>query len=304
MEFRPWDSQAQEIAGAINDFFRIPLSGEYSVEYSIDKTIPKQSTVGVQMYVDYSLNAGGVVTEDACYFTFNTVTDSGAVVDTSLIPEGYGIYRLPYEGSKLDFDAMKMVYALDPAERYDSMTLSGDGERLRLLTWQGEDLMLTVIDIASMTQLQKVKLLTASEDWYDDVIPYDDFLLILQDRYHSGQDTVTVWAEQPDGRMTHALTADVGYEVFPEGEKLFLFSRYENAVDYRDGKLMVAKHRLIKQDDRYLNADYCDLYVVVYDTSGMVYAGICHWNLTDVNALYYNNRRIGHTTAGALDISW
>lgn len=302
-ECQPWMQDSEQIARAFNDFFKIPVTGELMAEIQINKT-DSGSTYGAQLGAAYYPSFTGVVTGDACYFTFNAVTDAGVVADTGHIPGGYGIYCLPYEGSRLDFDNMKLVCSLDPAESYESMSLSGDGKRIRLLSWQGEDLMLTVIDIETMSQVQKVKLLTSSQEDYHDVIPYDDFLLILEDRYHSGQDVITVWEELEDGSMNRVITADVGYDVFPEGEKLYLFSRYENAVDYRDGKLVVIKNRLVKNDEVYRTAKYGDIYVVVYDASGMVYAGTCHWNLTDVNALYYNNVRVTASAEAALEVSW
>ena len=36
------------------------------------------------------------LTEDGCYFWFSNRTQNGRTVDTSRIPGGYGVYRLPY----------------------------------------------------------------------------------------------------------------------------------------------------------------------------------------------------------------
>lgn len=302
-EIQPWMQDSGQLAYQFNDFFKIPICGEFSAEFEINKT-SAGSPYGAKPHMDYYPSFTGVATENVCYFTFDPVTEKGVVVDTSQIPGGYGIYSLPYEGNQLDFDRMKMVYALDPTQHYEGMSLSGDGKRIRLLTWQGKDLMLTVIDIASMKQIQRVKLLTSFQENDHDVIPYDDFFLILEDRYHSDHDVITVWEEHPDGTFSCAITADVGYDIFPEGEKLYLFSRYENAVDYKDGKLVVIKNRLIRDEQFYRNANYCDLYVVVYDASGMRYAGVCEWNLTKVNALLYSNARVNPETEAPLEVSW
>lgn len=302
-EFEFWTKGSEKLARVINEFFRIPVESEFTVEYTIDKT-SSGSSYGAQMKTNYDPNASGVATEDACYFTFNTLRDDGSVVDTSLIPGGYGIYRLPYDENGLKLDAMEMVYALDPAQRYDSMALSADGKRIRLHTWQGDDLMLTVIDLATMTQVQKVKLLTESEDWYFDVIGYDDFILIVEDRHNSDtMDLITVWEELPDGSWSHAFTVEINKVVFSHISMYDLFGRYNNAVDYQDGKLVVITHQNIKWDN-YAYDDYCDLYVAVYDAAGMVYAGTCEWNLTQVNSLYPNTVRVKPTFGGALEVSW
>ena len=75
-------------------------------------------------------------TPDAVYFTFNTHTDDGDVVDTSLIPGGYGIYRLPYDREKEIFlsEKLEMVYALDPKKQYTDIYASPDGAKLFLVS--------------------------------------------------------------------------------------------------------------------------------------------------------------------------
>ena len=302
-EFEHWTDDSEEISLAINEFFRIPVESEFTVEYTIDKT-NSGSAYGAQMKTDYYPHASGVATGDACYFTFNALREDGSVVDTSLVPGGYGIYRLPYDESGLKLDAMEMVYGLDPSESYDGMELSSDGKRIRLRTWQGDDLMLTVIDLATMTRVQKVKLLTDSEEWYHSVIDYDDFTLIVENRRNSdSMDQITVWEELPDGTFANAFTANMNMDVFPEGTNLNLFDSLSNAADYHNGKLVVIDHRMIRQE-LYWYRDYCDIYVVVYDATGMTYAGTCEWNLTKVNSLYPNTDRVRQSTFGALEVSW
>ena len=302
-EFYAWTEGSDAIAKAINEFFRIPVEGVYTVDYTIDKT-NGGSSYGAFMNLDYFLNASGVITPDACYFTFNTLREDGTVVDTSLIPGGYGIYRLPYDEKVLKLDELEMVYALDPAEGYDQMQLSADGKRIRLQTWQGSDLMLTVIDIATMTQVQKVKLLTESDEWYYDVTDYDDFILIVEDRRNSeSMDQITVWEELPDGTWSHVFTVDSSTEIFPDVSLRTLFDRYSNAVDYKDGKLAVITHKGLEMEYYYYD-DYCDLYVAVYDASGMTYAGTCEWNLSKVNSYYPNTTRIQTTYDQSLEASW
>lgn len=302
-EFERLTKQSEDIARRINDFFRIPMDGKFTVEYTIDKTTGG-SSYGANINFNYYINGSGVATEDACYFTFNTVMVDGTIADTSLIPGGYGIYCLPYNETGLDFDALEMVYALDPTERYDSMYLSDDGKRIRLHTWQGSELMLTIIDIETMTQLQKVKLLTDSEEWHYDVIGYDDFTLIVENRYNSdSMDRITIWEERSDGTYSQAFTVGISVEVFPEKARLNLFNRYNNAVDYADGKLVVLHHRMFHQEP-YWSDNYCDLYVAVYDATGLVYAGTCEWNLSQVNSMDPYAERIEPFFNDSLEVSW
>ena len=285
-EFEYWTSQSDEVAQKINDFFRIPMNAPYLVEYTIDKTTAG-SSYGASLSHKYYLHASGAVSSDACYFSFNAVMDDGQVVDTSQIPGGYGIYRLPYEThTGADLDGLKMVYALDPAEAFEGLYLSDDGKRLLLHTWQGNDLMLTVIDIATMTRLQKVAVWTRSEESYYDIVCYDDFFLIEEDWENSDDlDQVTVWVQLEDGTYGQAFSVPINWSAFPEGSKLDLFYQYENAVDYADGKLVVLHNTMLDDPYLYYSRYYskCDVYVAVYDASGMIYAGIYQWNLTTIN---------------------
>lgn len=298
-----WAADSEEIAIAINDFFRIPLDGVFTVEYTIDKTNPGSSD-GASIDMNYFPTASGVATEDACYFTFNTLMDDGTIVDTSLIPGGYGIYRLPYDETGLNFDAMEMVYALDPAEGYEWMQLSADGKRIRLYTRQGDDLMLRIIDIATMSQIQKIKVLTYSDEWNYHVMDYDDFTLITENRHNSdSMDQISVWEETTGGTWSKAFTVEMNLGVFPEGYNLNLFSKYNNAVDYRDGKLSVITHRTIYQEP-YWYREYCDIYVAVYDANGLAYAGTCEWNLTQVNAMDPSGIKVRPSNNTPLEVSW
>lgn len=43
----------------------------------------------------FQLCTTGGWTDDACYFTFDALTEQGAVVDLTLLPHGFGILRLP-----------------------------------------------------------------------------------------------------------------------------------------------------------------------------------------------------------------
>ena len=302
-EFEYWTENSKEIADKINAYFRIPITGEFKAEFDIDKT-GAGSSYGASINMDHYFDASGVATGEACYFAFNALMEDGTMLDTSLIPGGYGIYCLPYDENGLQFDEMKMVLALDTAEAYEGMKLSADSKRIRLYTRQGEDLMLTVIDIATMSQVQKVKMLSYSDEWYYDVIDYDDFTLISEDRRNSdSMDQISVWEENSDGTWSHAFTAEMNLEVFPEGSNLKLFSKYSNAVDYRDGKLSVITHRTIYQEP-YWYRNYCDIYVAVYDATGMTYAGTCEWNLTQVNNMYPNDTRIQPSVVAPLEVFW
>lgn len=301
-EFNSATEQYAQITQKFQEFFKIPVDTSFVVQYDIDKRY-EGSSYGAKMDSNYFINAEGAVTEDACYFTINSVKEDGTIVDTSLIPGGYGIYCLPYQADLgVDPDKLEMVYALDPAERFDSLSLSSDGKRLRLHTWKENDLMLTVIDIATMTQVQKVRIVTNSNKSYYNVVSYDDFVLITEDRLHSDSlDRIMVWEELEDGTYRQAISAPINAGVFPDGSYSAFYNEYNSAMDYADGKLAVLIHKLDAQGYSKRN---CDFYIAVYDSTSMVYAASVELNLTGINNPDPYGERIEPMFSDSLEVSW
>ena len=122
-----------------NHFFRIPVlenesSGFWVQKYSngFMRTAYYEGKERQSAASDhFDFHSIACSTPDAVYFTFNTHTDDGDVVDTSLIPGGYGIYRLPYDREKEIFlsEKLEMVYALDPEKQYTDIYASPDGAK-------------------------------------------------------------------------------------------------------------------------------------------------------------------------------
>ena len=112
----------------INRFLRIPIPETESSGFSVGKYPDGSLNFNYyqgkencsQQEDHFDFHSIACSTPDAVYFTFNTHTDDGDVVDTSLIPGGYGIYRLPYDREKEIFlsEKLEMVYALDPKKQY------------------------------------------------------------------------------------------------------------------------------------------------------------------------------------------
>lgn len=122
---------------AWNDFFRIPvLDDEY-----YDVGLTKGSDGEIYVTTDYGtaegdddfyFNVQSCDTDEAAYFFFESHSMSGNVVDTSMIPGGYGIYRMPHgeEDGKSPIERLETVYPLDPNAYYRSISASPDGKKL------------------------------------------------------------------------------------------------------------------------------------------------------------------------------
>lgn len=304
-EFDSWHEEYLEIGQKISDFFRIPMDMPHVVEWTVDKTSPGSSYGAIFSDKDFYFYARGTVTENACYFTFNGIRADGSLVDTSLIPGGYGIYCLPYGEKGVDIDGLSMVYALDQSEEYEGLFLSGDGKRLLLFTWQGDDLTVTVIDIATMTQVQKEVLWSRSENKSYHLVTYAGYFLIEErSGFNSDHYRVMVWEEQRDGTFAQTIDAPFDWALFPEGREVNPFDQYDNAVTYTDGKLAVVWHQTVRDALGYRSKESCDVYVAVFENDAMCYAGSYQWNLTMINEQDYYATGIEPLYHGSLEISW
>lgn len=129
----------------INRFFRIPMLPNESMRCEVTRfsaedddlyVEPKgwNAMVGVPGEDHFAFAMTFCAADDAIYFTFDPHTENGELVDLSLIPGGYGIYKLPYDRERDVFlsGELEMVYALDPALHYVDMHLSPDGQKLLL----------------------------------------------------------------------------------------------------------------------------------------------------------------------------
>lgn len=129
----------------INRFFRIPMLPNESMGCEVTRfsaedddlyVEPKgwNAMVGVPGEDHFAFAMTFCAADDAIYFTFDPHTENGELVDLSLIPGGYGIYKLPYDRERDVFlsGELEMVYALDPALHYVDMHLSPDGQKLLL----------------------------------------------------------------------------------------------------------------------------------------------------------------------------
>lgn len=133
-------------------------------------------------YDAFTLSTISDISDGDCYFTFDTHSHLGNVVDTSLIPGGYGIYHFPYDEEKQEIypEQLQMVYALDPNENVYDMTRDTSGKNLLLFTTEGDYVYMHIIDIATMTLVDKFEV--SSSEYGIDYTMYDDFMVIDGDK--------------------------------------------------------------------------------------------------------------------------
>lgn len=275
----------QEVQERFDEFFRIPvLEDDYKII-----SIEKDETGNVYGWGggwsgegdNYSIYAQSAVLEDAVYFTLNNRSSNNEIVDFSLVPGGYGIYKLPCTieyrpvmnlstgdtvqagTTQIHASELEMVYSL--REEQDVIFFVSNADRSKLLLFTDADglLELTVIDSATMETLQVIEIVDGGEaDHMWTVFPYDDFIAL----------------ELSNGRLVLIeLTEDGDYEkkfivnMYPGEETLYyLYKAEADAMDWDGEKLAVAGFKTPGSlDNRYV----CDYYIAVYDETGLLYYG-------------------------------
>lgn len=167
---------------AWQDFFKIPVLEEEYVAYQLSKgengEIYVSADYGTPEGKDaFYFNAETCETEDAAYFLFDAHTLNGNLVDTSLIPGGFGIYRIPFEtkdGSS-PTENMETIYPLAPEAHYLGISASSDGKKLFVSYYYDEEtgsgengdgkvtVFAEVIDLAAGKCDEKIKVLDGCE---------------------------------------------------------------------------------------------------------------------------------------------
>ncbi|NLC43596.1 MAG: hypothetical protein GX783_04875, partial [Clostridiales bacterium] len=276
----PEPGTEEYIIETFRNFFRIPVLEDETVEISITKNADGSmnssgsgSTDSDAFYI-WTLSA---LTDDTCYFTFNPHTNNGNVVDTSLIPGGYGIYCLPYSQDRIVKDGMNisgilidelsMVYSLNPEDRVFDLYVNPDQTKLLLLTEENNICVLTVIDMETMKPLQRLELADlGEEDSVWNTYYYDDFFAL----YLSGNQLAVVDINE-DKEYEHQFTVNLT----DEAEEGYFPRISAVAVMDWDGKNLVVSD-FLSNSYRWSNMDsprYCSFYLAVYDESGLLYYG-------------------------------
>ncbi|MGN1002241.1 MAG: hypothetical protein ACI4PC_05670 [Oscillospiraceae bacterium] len=266
----------------LQDFFRIPVLEDEQMELQVSVQGNGSSYGGgsVEGSDSFDLWAYSVLTEGVCYFTFDPHTYQGNTVDLSLIPGGYGLYRLPYDPERrsedgqelcpLDMDALEMVYPLDPSVRIVDLRTDPEKENLLLLTGEGDSCVLTVIRAETMETVQRLVL------WDDPDISgwlyHDggDFLLMSQSRQteeETWERCISLLARRADGSYELRFTVPMELD-----EKLEYFRDSGLAAAY-DGERLALVYPGWGYDRNRNLRENCGLVTAVYDETGLRYLG-------------------------------
>lgn len=201
------------------------------------------------------------------YLTFNTHSYNQQVVDTSLIPGGYGIYYFPYDVEKEEIypEELQMVYAIDP--NVDVIGLNRDvrGENLLLFTMEDVEIYMSMIDIETMTLVEKFNLSENRDDAWglDYCVLEEDYMVVVT------YGDVIVFSIDEDGNYTKEFeTSREPLEAFyPEDDEYYSsYLEYDTVYDWNGKQLVFANN--MYNINGYMGTNF---YVGVMDANGLQY---------------------------------
>lgn len=258
-------------ARALQDYFKFPILDDERLTISVAKnadgnTYRTSLGSGGESSDTFHLYTTGDWTEEACYFTFDAISEKGTVVDLSHLPDGFGIFRIPRNTdpnvqSPVVSDELTMAFPLDPAVTIHSLSVSPEEDRLLLYTTENDLFHLTVIDIETMEPLQKLELTTWTGEWPSYVIYEEEGFIAF---FFDMEDQLIVLERDEDGLYRFGLHTPFRHDQAPN------FAVYELSVDFDGERLVVTK---FLPDAQYGTRDTCDFLLAVFDDRGMAYYG-------------------------------
>ena len=252
---------------ALNAYFRIPVLEEETVRISIGKDTRGNvaSTGSGSTDADsYAMTCLSAVRDGVCWFAFDAHTFEGKLVDTSLLPGGFGVYRLTFapdgEGG-LAFGPVETLCSLDPEDSVLGLTLSGDGSRLLVHEDSGGDYRILAVDTKTGETRQDERLPDFFESSWLNLREGDGVLAVW-----TGLSRLAVVETAPDGSFRFALDA----ALYPDPENP-LFSMADSTLSLAfDGERLAVSGPLT---GAYSHVKTADFFVAVYEGDGLKYYG-------------------------------
>ena len=272
------------------EYFKIPVLEDEFYEIGVEKAADGNlwGTSGGSADGDsFDFQVTTLFTDDACYFTFPIRSWEGKIMDTSLLPDGYGIFRIEYQPNRLDesgqeicdfdIESLDMVYAIDPSVYLEEMFFSEDETQIYLMTQKDGVLQLTVIDVESMTTVQELDIIDFEEErggihkihqkenyW---VLWLTGGKLAVLDRTAEGQ-FVPRFCVPYDDPDIEEYSMSMYSEVDWNGERLAVVDMFD--IECFD-----------EENQYYRSCRSCGFWLLVYDETGdMLYAGRYDSSLT------------------------
>lgn len=276
----------QLITQEFNEYFRIPVLEDdhmllngyryqgYMGEYAADSAC---LYLGAEEHNHFDFTSVSTFTDTVGYFTFVPHTDKGNLVDTSLIPGGYGIYAVSFMknvayGNVLSTRSLRTLCPLDPRLTVVQLRTSTDEMLLHVYAWDDAKLLLITFDIASGKELHRKELMQSEEQKHRPAQYFEgqdcDVLYVDQSYY-------VVLTENDDGTMRYHMSVSRDENQLPDINLMpynICFDGQRLAIVYHCQQLNYREYDEENYDapDRYVGNE---IFVSVYDASGVIYSG-------------------------------
>lgn len=283
------EGAARDSRLAISEYFRIPVLEEETLELDIRKQADGQlwsTGYGSTDSDSYQIWTRADVTDDAVYFTINNYTTNGRLVDLSLVPGGFGIYRLAvpsdpsedtkYSPERVPVQEVSAIFSIAPETVVTCLQASEDQTRLYLVTIEDGIYYFTVMDLERYEILQKLELASCSnQDCYWNVQSYlyekENVLILWLGYVDDVGDHFAVLIPQENGTFELDFLTERAY-VFDYTEDHGSFFSFSPETFAWNGEQLAVIERLSNQVHN--QQTFCSCAVAIYDASGLVYYSI------------------------------
>lgn len=264
--YEQYDDPQLDDNWALKNYFKIPVLDDATHTFTMEK-----ASIGHNIYNSYNDNHYNInpicaLSEDMCYFIISSKSFNGDIVDLSLLPDGYGIFAFPYNSNgreftdALEIDKLSVVYPLDPDINRIRLEINDDKTHLLVYSIENNQIWLSVIEIASMKEVQKLMIYECREN-YRPPFSYDNGLIIVDDYT---EDRITLFTENENHLFEFQFSCS-------SSEK-HIGKRYlaNFKADY-NGEYLVFGDTNPRPNGN--NHDWSDFYLRIYNEDGLQYYG-------------------------------
>ena len=261
----------------------------------------------------FNFYVSGAVGEDACYVTFPNRTREGKTVDTSGIPGGYGIYRLPfrtvdeknyhgmesYKGPDVIADELALFAPLDESVLVTHFSISGDKKDLILHTNENGRYVVTILDPATGETRQRLEICEDDPEQWSTVVEKENFIFIQTHDYH-----VYLLSKDADG--LYRLKIDAAPTGTNVEERFGFWDSNEHFMTFDGERLAYAGVMTLPNGISFYDTDPSgDFYLAIYDSDSLAYAASFKSSLTDANPPLHNYaENVRPRDSDAVLVSW
>ena len=257
-------TEEELLAQKLQDYFKIPVLENERIEISV--SLNRQGELdscgsSTPDGTNYFMNTFSTLTDEFCFFTFDTHTYDGSTIDLSQLPEGYGIYSIAYNLTKdsqhdrelldIDIDSLKLCYPLDKDIKILSWGTNESKDHLLIHALENGEYVFTAIDAKTMELVQEIRF-ELNKD-VDDILYVhnkDGFFVT----YHYDANQLWVIEEMSDGSYRLALSCEIS------PDEVYRTPDYDTAMAFDGERLALVDH-----------FTWCGLHVIVYDENGLAY---------------------------------